>query len=121
MKLIREINGKYTHLSGSDVKLDLLRSLFNELGFNPSFFIDALESTSDDLGTNTLYLNRKGQRIILGDSLTSEKYEFELDISHLIEILKKWGELCQQGVDEIIMKRDGDRVTLEGKFTKAEN
>lgn len=116
--ILTKTNGFYEADSYNDVPLWLLSSILFDVGCKPLFFIEALKESWEELGTNVRYLIRKGDRVIVGDCIAlkqGEKYEFELEINHLIEILEKWGELCQQGVDEIIMKRTGDQVVLEGK------
>lgn len=118
MKLKKIKKNRYISEASTDYALDLLKLIFEDIGCKPDFFIDALRKTEwNSLGTNLCYLNKKDNRIVIGYEYAQKdhNYEFELEINHLIEILEKWGQLCQQGVDEIIMKRTGDRVVLEGK------
>jgi len=96
--------------------------LSDELGDASQYFKDWLwDSSSYATGGNYIYLRKIDDKIAIGveweDELpTEEQAPFETTKEVMHSILDRWQELVRKNAKEILITRDGDNVTVEGKF-----
>ncbi len=74
-------------------------------------------SKYEDTAGNFTFLEKEGDKIIIGYLYAEDEYKniFETTQKQLLEILDHWEELCKQRPHEIIITKEGDKVTLEGR------
>jgi hypothetical protein len=103
--------------SHNDIGIGLLIDI---LKFDPNTkqrFKENLPSTEQKLFFGDLnYGYVGGERAIIGDQYDTEEKEFELDRTHLLELINKWEDLSNRDAKEIIVRRDGERFEIEGVF-----
>ncbi len=78
------------------------------------FLLDNLnDKNSKGLTGNCSDLTLFQDKGIIIDLFDDEKRSITLERSHLIELVKKWRELCEKGVPIITIKRDGETFIIE--------
>ena len=99
--------------------LRMLGAFFrSDVGCDISSFKDfLLDQGQEDTASNFSFLEKEGNNIVIGCLYSEDPYEwtFETTIKQLIEILDQWEKLCKLEPQEIIITREGDSITLEGK------
>jgi hypothetical protein len=126
VKLVRLSDNDYTPYESSNKNLWRLAAF---LSFNVQITTDSNKSAykkwlylkgGDWIGGNTCYLQKSEEKenvIIIGDNIEPgipDEIIFETTVEELADVLDQWAEVCKQEPEEIIIKRDGDKITLEG-------
>jgi hypothetical protein len=102
---------------------ELAYFLTDDVGPSGRFFKNFLDDqTRTTTGGNYAYLEKIGNKIIIG--FEDDQYEVPLEKQHVFEttkeqlkyIIDRWVELWHKDAKEILITRDGDKVTVEGKF-----
>ena len=118
--------GYYTLIEDNDKKgiTHLAYFLTDDIGpRDGQFFKEFLnDTTRTTTNSNYAYLEKIGNKIIIG--FEDDQYEVPLEKQHVFEttkeqlkyIIDRWVELWHKDAKEILITRDGDKVTVEGKF-----
>ena len=79
------------------------------------------DSSSTFTGVYEIDLEKVGNKIILSydwnqNAPLEEQDTFETTKEQLHYIINRWQELIKKDAKEILITRDGDKITVEGKF-----
>ncbi len=99
-------------------KMEILGLFLTNEVDDTTFWKDWINNPAyEDTTGNLMFVDKKNNKIIIGHLYTEDWYEtvFETTKKQFLEILDRWEELCKQRPREIIITKEGDKVTLEGK------
>lgn len=68
-------------------------------------------------GGNISFLDRIGNKIVIGDNLADDRYAitYEIFIENLLEVLDQWEQLCKKRPQEIWIFEENGKAWLEGR------
>ncbi len=113
--------GSYTIKQCTDECLTILAFfLRSDVQYNGSESWKRLISNLKDdesTGGNISFLDRIGDKIIIGNSLDEDRYAFtyEITIKNLLEVLDQWEQLCKERPEEVWIFEEEGKVWLEGR------
>lgn len=81
------------------------------------FLMEWANDPEQDCATaNVTYLEKKNGNISIGDLYGKEPFEtFNLPMEGFVKLLKDWERVTKQRPKKIIITKEGDDVTVEGK------
>lgn len=96
-----------------DKAIWLFYSLVQHFAIARDILINELyDPKSTGAGFNGMYLTIEKNRAFIFSEIDIND-EFELDREHLLDLVIKWDELSKRDVQEIIIRRDGERFEIE--------
>jgi len=98
--------------------------LTDDVGPEGQTFKEWIDSpTETETSSNASYLEKRNNGIIIGaewdkfDGIAlGKQHVFETTKEQLKYIIDRWVELWHKDAKEILITRDGDNITVEGKF-----
>jgi hypothetical protein len=100
-----------------DFNIWLLYNLFDDFSSPRNAFSELIESlTNKTSGTSCgdlSSLHFDDNKVTIYDRWDEEERTLILERSYLLELAKKWRELCEKGVPIITIKRDGETFIIE--------
>jgi len=121
----KKTHGLYTLIEDNDEKgiTHLAYFLTDDVHSNGRTFKEFLDNpTETTTSSNYAYLKKIGNKIIIefcwdkGNVPLKQQEVFETTKEQLKYIIDRWVELWHKDAKEILITRDGDKVTVEGKF-----
>ena len=105
----------YGFHDSNDFNIGLLYTLvddFSSTGFY-QILIDSLSDINSTGITGELtYLDIENNRATIQYQFDDEEKTLTIDRAHLLELVKKWRELCEQNVPGIVISREGDKFEI---------
>lgn len=118
--IFRRINGPYRKWKKNDDSLDSLGWFLTDSTGGVSAFehVDNLEL--EELVGNSYYLIFSQDKVTIGILFCEDNpQEIVIKRDNLRDIIKTWGRLTEQNVEEIVMRNDGYTVSMMGRSLTA--
>lgn len=111
-------NGNYREHSDNDDNLNALTLfLFDDIGCDKRSLLDVkkwlLDPEKIEFNFNLTSIEKEDQLILLSADLFN--FFMEIGKDNFTEIMRKWEKICEERPKEILITKEGNEVTVEGK------